>query len=470
MSAGRSRALPPGLLPAALVIFVIGGIGPNLDLSFLAIIVLLVGAVLLWRPGETPVLLFTFGLGWLGASIEIFNSNWAGRSLEHWVEAPGDMRLATILSLLGLLALACGARVGAGTAEAGLAAQARASAIAEPLFNWFKLYLIASAMGYAAVAMNWFVPGISQLVLGVITIKWAFFYMLAFAAFAGHRTRQWYWAALAFEIAAGTGGFFSDFKTPLIISFMAFVAAGTRATPGYVFAAGGFACVTLAFGIVWTAIKGDYRQFVSGGTGAQVVVVDSSARWDKLIELVGGLRGDELADATDKMIQRIAYVQFFGATLRHVPLLESHTDGELLLDALSRPFAPRVLFPDKTDVDDTARTNRYTGGIAGTEVEGTSISLGYIAEMYIDFGVMLMLPALAFIGWIYGATYRLLVRRLRGSRFMGMGFASMVLFHVGSLDNSFTKIFGGLVATLLVVWVLSQFVLPRLSVFRPVSR
>ena len=153
---------------------------------------------------------------------------------------------------------------------------------------------------------------------------------------------------------------------------------------------------------MWTAVKGEYRIFVSGGQAAQIVTVDYTTRLAKLYELVANLDLDALANAADQLLRRMTYVEFFSVVLVYVPANLPHTLGAILWDAIIRPFMPRLLFVDKDEIDDTARTNLYTGGLAGSS-EGTSISLGYIAEAYIDFGTFGMFAALVAIGLFYGA-------------------------------------------------------------------
>ena len=119
-------------------------------------------------------------------------------------------------------------------------------------------------------------------------------------------------------------------------------------------------------------------------------------------------------------------MEFFGVVLVNVPASLPHTLGAILWDAIIRPFMPRLLFVDKDEIDDTARTNFYTGGLAGSS-EGTSISLGYIAEAYIDFGAFGMFAALAAIGVFYGAIYRALLRWRASRGLLGMAMATAVL-------------------------------------------
>ena len=137
-----------------------------------------------------------------------------------------------------------------------------------------------------------------------------------------------------------------------------------------------------------------------------------------------------------------------------------HEGGAILWDSVSRPFMPRLFFPNKPVIDDTVRTNFYTAGAAGNS-PGTSISLGWAAEMYIDFGTYGMLIASLVIGLLYGRIYRGLTFGKTTGGLFGMGAACSVLALAGPLENSFTKVFGGVVVQLLVIWLIAKFVLPR---------
>ena len=70
--------MSPAILLVAGGLFLIAGFGVNSLLAFFAIVVLVVGCILLWRPGEAPILLFVFGYQWLQASISVFHANWLG--------------------------------------------------------------------------------------------------------------------------------------------------------------------------------------------------------------------------------------------------------------------------------------------------------------------------------------------------------------------------------------------------------
>ncbi|WP_072387914.1 hypothetical protein [Hyphomicrobium sp. CS1BSMeth3] len=456
--------LPPGAIVAAFALLIIGGMGPNIELALLSIVVLIAGCLLLWRPGESPILLFIFVLPWLQGSIAIFHANWLGMGVEMLAQVPSDMRTAILLTQAGLLVHALGLRIGAGRWRRQDAHLMHEQALWLPTRRWAQAYAGAWLVSFAALTFAWLVPGLAQILLAFVTLKWAFYFMLAYVAFAGAPGGR-HILAVAFlvELALGIGGFFSDFKTVIFVTAFAAVASGVRMTAKRLFGIGALAMLVVALAIVWTAVKSDYRRFVSGGEVAQIVSVDYGARISHLAGLVGQLEGPNLSKAFDEMLGRLTYVEFFGATINYVPTYVPHQHGDILWDAISRPFMPRLFFPDKAPIDDSVRTNEFTGlGVAGV-AEGTSISLGWIAEAYIDFGRYGMFLSILAISVFYGSIYRRLIRWDLTRGLFGAALATAVLQGAGFLESSITKVFGGVIVSLLMAWMLVKFILPRIA-------
>ena len=210
----RRAPLPPGALPGAIIVFLLAGLGPNVMLAAIALIVLLVGLALLWRPGESPVLLFLFAFPWLQASVSIFHANWFGVTVAELSTFTGDLQTAILLSLAGLLTVAVGMRLGAGAWRWQDAADASMQARTIGFDRWLRLYLVAWVVSFAALTFAWVVPGLSQPMLALASLKWAFYFMLAYRAFIGAR-RERSVLALVFlvELVSAIGGYFADFKT-----------------------------------------------------------------------------------------------------------------------------------------------------------------------------------------------------------------------------------------------------------------
>ena len=436
--------------------------GPNPLLAGFAIAVLLAAFVLLWRPGESPVMLLVIGLQWLQASVQVLNANLIGLPISEVSQFGGDIATSISLSLTGLLVFALGMRQGAGSTHMATPLQAKFIALHYPVSTWFAWYLIALILGMAAQALAYQISALTQPFLALADLKWAFFFMLTYAVFSRPLQGRGLWLlAFAIELLLGLGGYFSSFRSVFLFSVLSLVAAGVRLTVGrtvLLLVVGG---LTVVSAIVWTVVKPEYRNFISGGQEAQVVVEDFQDRMIFLGKLIGDVDGTKFRQGTEDFISRLSYVDFFGSVVNYVPALTAHTDGEIWLDAIARPFMPRVLFPYKSAIDDSVRTAEFTGlEISGTE-RGTSISIGYMGESYIDFGpIGMMLPILA-LGYALGRVYRWLVVTGPMNGLLGMGMASAALMSFSLLESSITKVFGGFVAALLVIWLLGRFLAPR---------
>jgi hypothetical protein len=458
----KALRLPPGLVTGTALLLLLFGFGPNLVYAVAAGAVLILGAALLWRPGENPVLLFLFGYQWLQASALIFLGNARDERLNVISKFGGHADLATVLSLLGVLIFAMGMRLGAGPRCARQAELSRRKALEQPVARWFWLYAAAALLGAAIRAGAWILPALSQPMLAVAGLKWAFFFVLAFAAMVrGRGVHPLFVAAFVAELAAGVGGYFSDFKTVFFVTILAALASGlrlsARAAAGLV---AGFVALA-ALSVVWTAVKGDYREFVSGGLRAQVVTVDYGTRLAKLYELVDELDRPALEDAAERLIQRVSYVEFFGVVIDQVPATVPHAGGEILKDAIARPLMPRLFFPNKSVINDSERTNYFTGLSVTSADQGTSISLGWLAEAYIDFGPLGMFLEVLGIGFTYGLIYRLLSVDRSGGPLLGGAMALAVLLGAAPLESSITKVIGGVIVSLLVAMIVLWGVAPR---------
>src|SRR5262249_62283578 len=161
--------------------------GPNLLLALLSLTVLIVGCMLLWRPGEPPVLLFTFAYPWMQGSVAIFHANWLGIDVTEYTPFGGEMHAAIVMSLVGVLVLTVGARLGAGPRRTRDLYALREMALSQPIKRWFRLYALSWALSFVALSLAWIVPGLTQPVLALAGMRWVFFFMLAVACFAQGR-------------------------------------------------------------------------------------------------------------------------------------------------------------------------------------------------------------------------------------------------------------------------------------------
>jgi hypothetical protein len=469
--------LPRGVwwLGAALVIMGLVTPNPALTCASIAVFFTLLG--LLWRPGEPPVLLFVMVYQWLQASILVFSADlqWlplrdidlSNITLQRQV---GNLNVgpATWLSLVGVLGVAAGARMVIGR-PSRIAIPGLMESIAHiSLRRAFAACLATMAAASLLSEVAYLTGGFAQVLLALANIHWVFVFVYTYAVLCQRRGVTLLLFLLAVELAIGFLGFFSEFKTVLIVMLLAAVAAPSAPRDIKAWFAGVAITLMLLLGIVWSSIKLEYREFISQGTGEQVILVSRSDQIDELARLVLDMDARQFEIGVEKLVDRLSYVYFLSAVMDMVPEFRPYEYGGLWGDAMYRALVPRLLDPDKPIVDDSERTMEYTGlYIIGGE-KGTSVSVGYIAESYIDFGPVFMLVPLFLWGCLIGLVYRSFMRNARTLLF---GFAcatTLVVIGAGTIEASNAKLVASLAVNWLPLWavfaVAGPYVMRHLSV------
>lgn len=442
----------------------IAAAGVNGLLGLTSVVVLYFGLWLLWRPGLSPVFAFIFGYQWLQASTKTFEANVRGLPINDLAQFGGDVATATYYSLAALVVLTIGMRLGLGRSAQW---QPRESVIhiddKPPLF-WFWLYAAAFGVAQLAHSIAYVSPGLSQPLLALASLKWAFYWMLTQVALRKHGIIRWLWLLFfMIELGSGVTGYFSDFKMVLFFTMMAVLSSHLKLTAVRLLALTVLLAVAVVLAVAWTAIKTEQRRFLSQNERAQVVKVTPQESIANIVELAGRLDAEAMTDATRLLASRLAYVDFFSNVIDVVPDDVPYEGGEIWGDAILRPFMPRLFFPGKSVIDDSERTAYYTGiNVSGQEA-GTSVSMGYVAEAYIDFGPWFMMLPIVALGWSYGRFYRWMVNYRYSRGMIGMGLATAALYPAAYLESSITKLFGGLVVAALVAWLIARVLVPRLT-------
>lgn len=419
-----------------------------------ALLVLIVILALFWRPGEPLVLLFVFLYQWLESSIRLFYI--------HDVEMDEPRRVATAMLLVGLLVQSIGAHLAAGPWRNQYRGLAELQLMQIPQRSWLMLYVKALVVALVAQQLAKLVPPLSQPLLVFAHFKWAAYVIFTFASFYRPDSSRGLWLAVfCLELLFSIGGYFSSFKFVFIFTFLGIALARIKFGLPMKIALGVVFSLAVLFGSVWSDIKGEYRYFVSGGERAQVVLVDFPERVAKITELISAMGWQDVANGFDVLLSRIDYVEYFSDVTTFVPEYRPHTGGELWMDAVTRPFMPRLFNPDKPVIDESELTSTYTGRqVAGFD-EGTQISIGYIAESYIDFGKYGMIPLLFMWGLTQGWVYRWLMTGKRSRGLLGIGLSCAIMVMTSSsIGNSSAKLIGGFVVAILVIWLFLRFVMP----------
>lgn len=442
---------------------VLGLFTPNPSMTIAAALLLAWFFLLLWRPGEPPILLLALGYQWLQVVAKLLQADVLGLPVQELNEYGGDIEQAIWLSMIALAVLALGMRLALTRYKAADAELARSEALLFSPNRLWLFYLVALVLSVVLLSVARVIPGITQIAIALANVKWAVFFMLAYVCFL--RPERLYLLLLAFgiEFALGLGAYFSSFKTVFFVTILAFVGAGRKLSGKQVAIMLSLASVLFVISLAWTAIKIDYRDYLSGGQSAQVVTRGYVERIQKLFEMVSDLDKEDMGNALRDLADRVSYVDFFGRALVMVPSRVPHEDGELWGGALRHIFMPRLFYPDKPPLrSDSEITNYYTGLKMAGEAEGTSVSIGYVAESYIDFGRFWMFALILALGFLWGSMYRYFLTRPRSPLIVGYGLSVVVLLSAMLFETTNVKLLGGVVTTFLVAFVVQKFFVRKL--------
>lgn len=415
---------------------------------------------LLFRPGHPAVLFFGAMFQWAQCYSPVVSANMEGLLID--VQYNGaSAELAVWLCYGSLLVLAVGMASyfklrGKNMGDLHLANQSKELSLPR-LFAFYVVGVFASA---ALVYISSRAGTLRQPILAFATIKWLPVFLLAWTTLQHRRDVSYLLIVVGFEIVLGFTGYFSTFKS--ILFLLIIVGLGTnidrkiRMAP---IAIAAFLCLFLAS--FWQSIKEDYRVFLNQGTGQQVISVSIPERLKFLATAALHTSPESLWEGVKSGVLRLGYVDYFGHALNHVPNNVGYQNGDLWIGALKHTFMPRFFFPGKPIINESARTTKFTGVMVAGMDQGTSVSIGYPGESYIDFGIPLMFIPIFMLGVFYAFVYEALSRDRHS--LAGLGLATGVLLDfITNIGSSNIGIVGGLSTGLIAFKICGIFLVPRL--------
>jgi hypothetical protein len=454
----------PAWIRCIAAIGMIGGcFTPNPALTICSLLMLPLLAGLLWFRGEPPVFLFACGIQWLQATTAIFYADFQGMPLAVDSNVGGPkVEEATWLSMAGVLVLAIGMRMALFNRNKKIAGQTQQEAHLLQIDRVFILYLLTFAFSIVITPVAWIVPRLTQPLLTLCMMRWVMVFVLAYTVIITKRQYGVLGLVVAFEILMGFTGFFADFKSVFYILLIILPGAGLVFKGQRLIWFIALTTLVFTLAVFWTAIKPEYREYLNQGSGQQEVTVPVMQRLNELGELTGTLDAAKFNEGFDTLLLRISYVQFFAMTIQNVPSNVPYENGQLWWGSIKQVFMPRLFFPNKPALDDSARTQKYAGAnVAGAE-QGASIGIGYMGESYIDFGPAYMFFPILILGAFYGALYRFISSR-SSSRIFGLATGTIVVFPaIDAFESSNVKLVGGTVLTLLTMYAFNYIAAARL--------
>ena len=363
----------------------------------------------IWRfmrfEGGPPVLAFAFTFHWAQVVIGLFYFAATGRQpLAMSADRYGDM---VLIGLVCIVVFMVGMKLG----DWVVARKMPIRRMRETSLSWGYLlifYFGIFAFRGALRDFAWENPGLAQGVLALTYIRFALFYLILRRLVHSER----YALAAGFvvvEVALGLTGFFAEFREPVFIAAVVLAEQFDyrRSAHGAALTIVGTAGVFI--GIMWIGIRTTQREGVDER---------QSFTMSERLHYTSGLaedwwkgNGEDKMASVDGFVDRMWDVYYPALALARVPSVLPHTDGEMMMTALEHVLTPRILVPNKKDIEsDSLQVRRYTGQMVAGPEQLTTISFGYEIQGYIDYGIPGMFVPVLLYAIFMGAAYRFFLR------------------------------------------------------------
>ncbi|UAY50673.1 hypothetical protein [Ferruginibacter albus] len=323
-----------------------------------------------------------------------------------------------------------------------------------------QAYIVAFFANLLLSGIAFKFSGLSQFLFWFADVKWILFSLMGYMAFLQKKNKRTFYLFTLLEFVSGFYSFFSEFKTVIFFVFILLLSLVDEIDIRLFLKVMGTVVLLIFFGIIWTTIKGDYRKFLNGGEKTQRVTVESDAALSKIYELSTNVDEKSLQESITDFLGRIQYTYFFSKAMEQVPDIIPFQNGRNWMDNIEFTTTPRFLNPDKPILDQSAKVRQYTGlHLSGLD-KGTSFSLGYFAECYIDFGQRGMMLALLAIGILLSVFYWYLGTKSSKNSVFNCCVITTFFMEFTSYGMDGTYFIGRLFTGIISFYVLIKFIFP----------
>jgi len=413
----------------------------------------------LQQPYKPAVFTIIFLYHFIQVSAGIWLSNYLGKDINY---RSGHSDAATIAGYTGLLVMFSPIIYFQNKIPTVSLETLRAHAGKLSIDKTFKAYIIAFFVTNALAGVALSLGGWAQIVLSFVNIKWFFFLLFGFQVVLKKRMQKQFYLAMGFEFIMGFFSYFSDFKTVVFFIGFIYIIFLVKVYLQQILVA--LLALTIVFygGVFWSSIKGEYRAFLNQGSNRQSVDVSKNQALDKLLELSDKQDRSSFSQSIVTFLDRIQYTYHLAKSMDRVPSVIPYQDGANWGETLEFVLTPRILNPDKATYQASTKTTKYTGiGYAGAR-SGTSVSLGYFADGYIDFGYFGMFIPLLILGFIYGASYFYFVKNSSNNFVFNFSVVGGIFMEFLALEMDSTYLLGRLFSDIFTFYLLSVFFFPWL--------
>jgi hypothetical protein len=349
-----------------------------------------------------PVLALALTMQWIQVTSAIYYDAIFGRRIASMDVT--DYRPTVLIGLGCIVALVAGLRIGMQWRR-GKAAQAVGRVDEAFPLPWLVVVYVVSMPVVAILQRVAFsAPALMQGILAISMLRYVIMYMVLRKLLFPEFRVGWFALVVLAEVAYGLTGFFAGFREPLFMGALALIERFNWRDARQWFAASGIAVLIVVIGLLWTAVKGDYRarydELPESAAERLTIVNDLSLEW------ISSQSGNAMDDV-DRMVDRMWPIYLPAmAVNRALNQDRPPLGGELLSTAIMHVLIPRLVYPDKPPLrSDSDMVRQFSGVMVAGEEQGTSIAFGYAGELFLDLGVPLMFLPVFIYGLFMGAAY-----------------------------------------------------------------
>ena len=393
----------------------------------------------------------------------------SGQELNDLSDYGTDLESAFFFSLAAISLMVFGVRIACMGHGQQRSRQGAAGVTDWPMRGTVALALVLIVAGNACLLLASGLGGLYQLALAIANVKYAGLFLLAHHALRFRRHGLLLAGIVAFEILIGMTGYFGQFRLALVSLAAAAWFSGGFSSLRQAAAFSLLAAMGVALAVFWSAVKSDYRAFLNHGVGDQVVLRAPEERLDYLWQAGKSLDRLQYQKSIEELIGRLSYIDLLSATMESVPDGLPHESGARLMGAVRHIFMPRLFFPEKPPLESDSRVTTYYTGI---EIAGehTSVSLGYLAELYIDFGLLGALALMAVLGLVYGWVFRKLVTYPRLPQSFNTSLLLLITLPLALFETALVKVVGAVATGGVAVVLLQRVIVLLFPVSSPLMR
>jgi len=411
----------------------------------------------LWRFNMPGILVFALSMQWLQVFAYVIWMNVSGKPMDFLSKSAPN---ALIFSCIGLLIMTFVVNKGISGLPVFstdvLKKQANQVNEKKVLILYIGSTLFLSSIGFIFGNTS----GFAQILVTISGFKWLFFLWYAYLVWINKKNKLILLLILGYEFTSGLYSYFSSFKDVLYFAIIISITFIKEVSLRQIFY---FILIGIILGgllLVWTTIKGDYRKFLNGGQKQQIITVSKEEAFSQIGERVEKINARDFELSTSLALYRLQYIYHLAVVMDRVPAIIPYQEGKIWWENISFTLTPRILFPDKPIYEASVKTNKYTGFHYAGLQKGSSYSLGYFADSFVDFGYLGMFAPLIFIALFVVLIYRTFYNMHQLNIFFRFAIINVTLYNFCSFEADGLFLFGRLLTSFVVFWVLAKTLFP----------